>query len=62
VKMLPIVLAQVRAMIGKRRLTVVFDRGGYSPKLFLRLIEGPGGGLSHVRALEAGKFFQVSDG
>jgi len=33
------VLAQVRAMIGKRRLTVVFDRGGYSPKLFLRLID-----------------------
>lgn len=38
VKMLPIVLAQARALIGKRRLTVVFDRGGYSPKLFLRLI------------------------
>ncbi|MGH7957776.1 MAG: putative transposase [Opitutaceae bacterium] len=40
VKMLPILLAQVRAMIGKRRLTVVFDRGGYSPKLFRRLIDG----------------------
>ena len=38
VKMLPILLEQVRALIGKRRLTVVFDRGGYSPKLFLRLI------------------------
>lgn len=38
VKMLPILLEQVRAMIGKRRLTVVFDRGGYSPKLFVRLI------------------------
>lgn len=38
VKMLPILLEQVRAMIGQRRLTVVFDRGGYSPKLFLRLI------------------------
>ena len=39
VKMLPILLEQVRAMIGKRRLTVVFDRGGYSPKLFRRLID-----------------------
>jgi len=39
VKMLPILLLQVRAMIGNRRLTVVFDRGGYSPKLFLRLVE-----------------------
>lgn len=39
VKMLPIVLAQARALIGKRRLTVVFDRGGYSPKLFLRRID-----------------------
>lgn len=38
VKMLPIVLEQARALLGKRRLTVVFDRGGYSPKLFLRLI------------------------
>ena len=39
VKMLPILLEQVRAMIGRRRLTVVFDRGGYSPKLFRRLID-----------------------
>lgn len=38
VKMLPILLEQARAMIGNRRLTVVFDRGGYSPKLFLRLM------------------------
>jgi transposase len=34
VKMLPIILGQVRALLGKRRVTVVFDRGGYSPKLF----------------------------
>jgi hypothetical protein len=38
VKMLPVVLRQVRALIGKRRVTIVFDRGGYSPKLFLDLI------------------------
>jgi len=39
VKMLPVVLGQIRALIGQRRVTVVFDRGGFSPKLFLWLIE-----------------------
>jgi transposase len=38
VKMLPSLLAQVRALVGKRRLTVVFDRGGFSPKLFLQIL------------------------
>ena len=38
VKMLPGILAQVRELVGKRRLTVVFDRGGYSPKLFQQII------------------------
>jgi len=38
VKMLPGILAQVRVLVGKRRLTVVFDRGGFSPKLFLRIL------------------------
>jgi hypothetical protein len=38
VKMLPTVLEQVRALIAERRITVVFDRGGFSPKLFLQLI------------------------
>jgi DNA-binding CsgD family transcriptional regulator len=38
VKMLPAVLENIRPLIGDRRVTVVFDRGGYSPKLFLRLI------------------------
>jgi DNA-binding CsgD family transcriptional regulator len=38
VKMLPTVLEQVRVLVGERRITVVFDRGGFSPKLFLRLI------------------------
>jgi hypothetical protein len=40
VKMLPGILAQVRALVGKRRLTVVFDRGGYSPKLFQQILAG----------------------
>lgn len=38
VKMLPVVLKEIRALIGPRRVTVVFDRGGYSPKLFFDLI------------------------
>jgi hypothetical protein len=38
VKMLPEILAEVRIVVGERRLTVVFDRGGYSPRLFQRLI------------------------
>jgi transposase len=38
VKMLPDILAQVRSLIGKRRVTVVFDRGGFSPKLFLQIL------------------------
>jgi hypothetical protein len=37
-KMLPPVLDEVRALVGERRVTVVFDRGGYSPALFLRLL------------------------
>lgn len=39
VKMLPGILDEVRSLIGERRVTVTFDRGGYSPKLFLRLID-----------------------
>jgi DNA-binding CsgD family transcriptional regulator len=38
VKMLPGLLDQVRQLVGKRRVTVVFDRGGFSPKLFQKII------------------------
>jgi len=38
VKMLPGILGQVRKLVGKRRVTVVFDRGGFSPKLFQQII------------------------
>jgi len=38
VQMLPGVLAEVRKLVGERRVTVVFDRGGWSPKLFARLL------------------------
>jgi hypothetical protein len=38
-RMLPIVLGEVRKLLGpKRRATVVFDRGGWSPKLFRELL------------------------
>ena len=39
VAMLPVLLREVRALVGKRRVTIVFDRGGWSPKLFGTLIE-----------------------
>lgn len=38
VKMLPGILDQVRRLVGKRRVTVVFDRGGFSPKLFQQIL------------------------
>jgi transposase len=38
-KELPAVLKEVRAVIGERTVTVVFDRGGWSPKLFAQLVQ-----------------------
>jgi transposase len=38
VAMLPKLLAEIRALVGERRVTVVFDRGGWSPKLFADLL------------------------
>jgi transposase len=38
VKMLPPILAEVRSLVGERRTTIAFDRGGFSPALFLKLI------------------------
>jgi transposase len=38
VKMLPVILAEIRALMDRRRVTVVFDRGGFSPKLFLQML------------------------
>jgi hypothetical protein len=35
----PRVLREVRRVVGERRVTIVFDRGGWSPKLFQRMIE-----------------------
>jgi hypothetical protein len=35
------ILQEVKSLVPEdRRITVIFDRGGYSPKLFARLIEG----------------------
>ena len=33
-KALPRLLGEVRQVVGERRVTIVFDRGGWSPKLF----------------------------
>ena len=38
-KAFPRLLAEVRGAVGERRVTIVFDRGGWSPKLFHRMIE-----------------------
>jgi hypothetical protein len=38
-KVLPKLLEDVRGIVGERRVTIVFDRGGWSPKLFQNLIE-----------------------
>lgn len=39
VTMLPNVLKEVRPLLGERRATAVFDRGGWSPRLFASLIQ-----------------------
>jgi transposase len=36
---LPRVLREVRGVVGDRRVTIVFDRGGWSPKLFRTLLK-----------------------
>ena len=38
-RMLPQILPEVRRLVGPRRVTIVFDRGGWSPKLFLALLQ-----------------------
>src|SRR6516225_9020861 len=38
-KALPRLLGEVRRLVGEQRVTVVFDRGGWSPKLFGRMIK-----------------------
>ena len=36
---LPRLLREVREVVGERRVTIVFDRGGWSPKLFATMIK-----------------------
>ena len=38
-KALPRLLREVRDVVGKRRVTIVFDRGGWSPKLFSMMMK-----------------------
>jgi transposase len=37
-KILPDLIHKIRTLVGERRVTVVFDRGGWSPKLFKTII------------------------
>lgn len=39
-KAFPRLLREVRDLVGERRVTIVFDRGGWSPKLFDTMIKG----------------------
>lgn len=39
VRALPEVLEEVRKVVGERRVTVVFDRGGWSPQLFRQMLD-----------------------
>jgi DNA-binding CsgD family transcriptional regulator len=38
VKMLPGLLQEIHGLVGSRRITVVFDRGGFSPRLFQQIV------------------------
>jgi prepilin-type processing-associated H-X9-DG protein len=38
-KMLPLLLEEIRRLVGERRVTVVFDRGGWSPALFKQILD-----------------------
>ena len=38
-KAMPRLLREVREVLGERRATIVFDRGGWSPKLFVEMIK-----------------------
>jgi transposase len=38
-KALPRLLGEVRDLVGERRVTIVFDRGGWSPRLFAMMIK-----------------------
>jgi transposase len=38
VKMFPIILPEIHRLVGTRRVTVVFDRGGFSPRLFQEIL------------------------
>lgn len=39
VKVLKPVLGEIRSLVGKRRVTVIFDRGGWSPRLFREILD-----------------------
>lgn len=59
------ILPEVRRLVGKRRVTVVFDREGWSPKWFQELYENEFDVLSYRKghyALWPRRLFQVREG
>ncbi len=65
VAMLPIILEEVRRLLGDRPVTVVFDRGGWSPQLFAKLIADGFGILTYRKApfrpVPVCEFTQIKD-
>lgn len=56
-KMLPEILKEVRGLVGpRRRPTIVFDRGGWSPKLFAKIIAEN----FHILTYRKGKFRRIA--
>jgi hypothetical protein len=63
-RMLLEILDQVRQLVSERRLTVVFDRGGFSPRLFAQILARGFDILTyrkgHVRRLPKSRFTALS--
>ena len=53
-KEFPAVLVEVRALVGERRVTVVFDRGGWSPKRFHQMVRDGFGGVPYRKGRDRG--------
>ena len=61
-KAMPRLLREVREVVGERRVTIVFDRGGWSPKLFAAMIKSGFDVLTyrkgHCRRINERRFFR----
>jgi hypothetical protein len=61
-KVMPRLLSEVREVVGERKVTIVFDRGGWSPKLFAAMIKDGFDVLTyrkgHCRRINEGRFIR----